>query len=66
MPTPSSDWMVSVPLSQLVAMQNSMQEFDKLRDENDKLKRRIDGLHRTVFDLMEVVGSLRRDSKVSA
>lgn len=66
MPTPPNDWMVSVPLSQLVEMQQSMQQFEAMRDENAKLQRRIDGLHRTVFDLMEVVGGLRRESKVSA
>jgi len=66
MPTPPNDWMVSVPLSQLVKMQQSMQQFEAMREENAKLQRRIDGLHRTVFDLMEVVGGLRRESKVSA
>ena len=65
MPTPQNDWMVSVPLSQLVEMQQSMQQFDNMREENAKLQRRIDGLHRTVFDLMEVVGSLRREKGVS-
>lgn len=64
MPTPQNDWMVSVPLSQLVEMQQSMQQFDAMREENEKLQRRLDGLHRTIYDLMEVVNGLRRDRKV--
>lgn len=67
MPTSASnDWLVSVPLSQLVAMQNNAGELDKLRDENNQLKRRIDGLHRTIYDMMEVVSELRKSVKVSA
>lgn len=66
MPTPSSDWLVSVPLSQLVALKDAADEMDKLRKENQELRRRMDGLHRTQYDLIEIIGDLRKSVNVSA
>lgn len=63
---PNNDWMVCVPLSQLVEMQNSAGEVEKLREENKQLLRRIEGLHRTIYEVMDVVGELRKGVKVSA
>lgn len=65
MPTPATDWMVQVPLSQLVELQSMATELHQLRDQNKQLQRRIDGLHRTLFDSMEVIGELRKSVGVS-
>lgn len=65
-PPPSNDWLVSVPLNQLVALQNAVAENLELREEIKRLNTRIDGLHRIQYDLMEVVGELRRQSTVPA
>ena len=67
MPTSAtSEWMVQVPLSQLVALQNMAHELEELREENVQLRRRMDGLHRTQYDTMEVIGELRKAVGVSA
>jgi len=56
----SSDWLVQVPLSQLVALQGMANELEQLREENKQLHRRLDGLHRTQYEALEVIGELRK------
>lgn len=60
MPTPPNEWLVQVPLSQLVEMQRMPEEIDKLREENRRLLNRVEGLHRTLFDTLEKLGELQR------
>lgn len=60
MQTPVSEWMVQVPLSQLVALQGMAHELEELREENKQLRRRMDGLHRTQYETIEVIGELRK------
>lgn len=60
----ASDWMVSVPLSQLVALQGMAHELEELREENKLLRSRMDGLHKTQYEQMEVIGELRRSVNV--
>ena len=60
MPTQPSEWLVQIPLSQLVELQEMATSIHKLRDENKRLQNRIDGLHRTLFDTMEKLGELQR------
>lgn len=64
MQTPASDWMVQVPLSQLVELQAMSVEMAKLRDENKRLLNRVDGLHRTLFDTLEKLGELQRKGRI--
>lgn len=52
-------WTVNVPLNDLLQMQNSLAEVNQLRDENRQLQNRIEGLHRTLYDLMTVVQDMR-------
>lgn len=56
--TSSSDWLVQVPLSELVALQGVTTELKAVREENARLSKRVEGLHRTVFELMELVNDL--------
>lgn len=65
MPTPPSDWLVQVPLSQLVELQGMASEMGKLREENRRLLNRVEGLHRTLFDTLEKLGELQRKGKYS-
>lgn len=60
MPTPPNDWLVQVPLSQLVELQGMATEMEKLREENRRLLNRVEGLHRTLFDTLEKLGELQR------
>lgn len=52
-------WTVNVPLNELMQMQNSLEEVTKLRDENKQLLKRIEGLHRTLYDLITVVQDMK-------
>ena len=60
MQTSASEWMVQVPLSQLVALQGMAHELEELRQENKHLLARMDGLHRTQYETIEVIGELKR------
>lgn len=60
MHTLPSDWLVQVPLSQLVELQNMTADMDKLREENRRLLNRVEGLHRTLFDTLEKLGEMQR------
>ena len=57
---PPTDWLVQVPLSQLVALQSMERELVALRDENDRVTKRLDGLHRTTYEMMDIIRELRR------
>lgn len=62
---PGNDWLVQVPLSELVALQNMTSEFDKLRSENAQLRREMEGLRRVQSETLQVLGDLRRDFRKS-
>lgn len=47
-----SSWYVQVPLNDLLSLQNMVKDLDQLRNENAQLKRQIEGVHRTVYELM--------------
>lgn len=57
--SPRSDWFVQVPLKELFALQNVSAELDSLREENAQLKRRLEGLHSTLYSTLEIVNELR-------
>lgn len=58
--SPGSNWLVQVPLADLLALQNMVGELEKVRSENVQLSRRIDGLHSTLYKTMEIVTELKR------
>lgn len=55
-----SDWLVQVPLSQLVELQNMMNNQDKLAKENAQLRREVEGLRGIQFQCMEIITELRK------
>lgn len=57
--SPGSSWLVQVPLNDLLALQNVAGELDKLHTENAQLRKRIEGLHSTLFATMEIVSELK-------
>lgn len=57
--SPPSTWLVQVPLNDLIALQSLLPEVEKLREENRLLSARVEGLHRTLYDTMELVRDLR-------
>ena len=60
---PENDWLIQVPLSELVALKNMSGEFAKLREENEQLRREILGLRRVQSEMMQLCGDLRKALK---
>lgn len=58
--SPGSSWLVQVPLTDLLALQNIVGELDKLRAENAQLRRRIEGIHSTLYSTIEIVSDLKK------
>lgn len=55
------EWYVQVPLSQLVELKNLMDGLHHLQEENKQMKARLEALHRTQYDLMAIVNTLRKE-----
>lgn len=60
---PENDWLIQVPLSELVALKNMSGEFAKIREENEQLRREIQGLRRVQSEMMQLCGDLRKALK---
>ena len=54
-------WMVSVPVSDLLAMQELPKEMEKLQNENAQLRKEFEALRRMNFELMEQFGEFKRE-----
>ena len=54
------NWLVQVPINDLMALMNMKQEFDRISAENTQLRREMEGLRRVQSETMELVGDLRR------
>ena len=57
---PENDWLIQVPLSELVALKNMSGEFAKIREENEQLRCEIQGLRRVQSEMMQLCGDLRK------
>ena len=57
---PSSNWMVQVPVDDLLALMGLEDELKNCRAENAQLRREMDGLRRIQSETMQVVGDLRQ------
>lgn len=55
-----SEWMVQVPVSELLALMGLEDELTTVRAENKQLRRELDGLRLVQTQCMEVVGDLRQ------
>lgn len=55
----ANDWPVLVPLSDLAAMQTLPPKVEILDAHVKTLDRRVEGLHRTMYELMDQIAALR-------
>lgn len=58
---PGSDWLVQVPLSELVALKGMVEHLAKLDANNAQLRREVDALRNIQSEVMQLVGDLRRE-----
>ena len=59
----SENWMVQVPVNDLLALMGLKDEMDRVMEENKQLRREIEGLRHVQSECMQVVGDLRRICK---
>lgn len=60
---PSGSWLIQVPLSELVALQELPAQMEGLKKENQQLRRELDGLRRIQSETIQALGDLRRSLK---
>lgn len=63
-PPTAPDWLVQVPLRDLLELQSLIPQVEQLRLENKALVQRIEGLHRALYDTIEVIGDIRKNLRV--
>lgn len=56
----TSNWMVQVPVNDLLALMGLKDDLDRVTAENAQLRREMDGLRRIQSESMQVLGDLRR------
>lgn len=56
----TSNWMIQVPVNDLLALMGLKDELEKVSAENAQLRREMDGLRRIQSESMQVLGDLRR------
>lgn len=56
----TGDWMIQIPLSELVVLQSLPAEMDKVKAENQQMRHEIDGLRRIQSEILQAFGDLRR------
>lgn len=56
----TDNWLIQIPLSELVALQALPAEMDKIRADNQQLRREIDGLRRIQSEILQAFSDLRR------
>lgn len=55
-----NDWLVQVPLSQLLELKNSFEQQERIQQENAQLRREIEGLRRVQSETLIVLADLRK------
>ena len=57
----SRNWYVNIPLSELNELLYQQELLDKMKTENDQLRREMDGLRNMFTELQTAFGELRRE-----
>lgn len=56
----SRSWLLQVPAEDLLALRDLLVEVDRLKEYYGALSARLDAVHRSLYDLMQVVSDLRK------
>lgn len=57
----ADDWMVSLPLSQLMALKQQPEMFEQLKKENAQLRRELDALRNLYSEMIQQFGDIKRE-----
>lgn len=59
----AGDWMVSLPLDELMKLKQQPEMFDQLREENAQLRRELDALRNLYCEMIQQFGDIKRELK---
>lgn len=57
----ADDWMVSLPLSQLLALKQQPEMFEQMKQENAQLRRELDALRNLYSEMIQQFGDIKRE-----
>lgn len=57
----ADDWMVSLPLSQLLALKQQPEMFEQMKQENAQLRRELDALRNMYSEMIQQFGDIKRE-----
>ena len=57
----ADDWMVSLPLSQLLALKQQPEMFEQMKQENAQLRRELEALRNLFSELITQFGDIKRE-----
>lgn len=63
MKAPSSDWRVSIPLTDLVSLLNFSEDLESMKKENAQLRRELEGLRNMFSEVTQQLGDVKRELK---
>lgn len=57
----AGDWMVSIPLDELMKLKQQPEIFDQLKAENAQLRRELDALRNLFSEMIQQFGDIKRE-----
>jgi len=57
----AGDWMVSIPLDELMKLKQQPEMFDQLKAENAQLRRELDALRNLFSEMIQQFGDIKRE-----
>lgn len=57
----ADDWMVGLPLSQLLALKQQPEMFEQMKQENAQLRRELDALRNMYSEMIQQFGDIERE-----
>lgn len=57
----ADEWMVSLPLSQLLALKQQPEMFEQMKQENAQLRRELDALRNLYSEMIQQFGDIKRE-----
>lgn len=57
----ADEWMVSLPLSQLLALKQQPEMFEQMKQENAQLRRELDALRNMYSEMIQQFGDIKRE-----
>lgn len=57
----ADEWMVSLPLTQLLALKQQPEMFEQMKQENAQLRRELEALRNLYSEMIQQFGDIKRE-----